>query len=112
MVTFAIVQFKDTVLGDVSPLDCLDLLLGIPYQSQRNSIYMAKACQYKLTKEGHTYILIEAPPKAPTTKQTIPHVQLNQRVNFCLVRPIPINNTTHSIPEPMNPLLQEFADLF
>jgi hypothetical protein len=30
LVTFAIGQFKDTVLCDVSPLDCVDLLLGIP----------------------------------------------------------------------------------
>jgi hypothetical protein len=31
LVTFAIGQFKDIVLCDVSPLDCADLLLGIPY---------------------------------------------------------------------------------
>ena len=48
LVTFAIGQFKDTILCDVSPSDCSDLLLGIPYQSQRNAIYLAKAHQYKL----------------------------------------------------------------
>jgi len=31
LVTFAIGEFKDTILYDVSPLDCSDLLLGIPY---------------------------------------------------------------------------------
>jgi hypothetical protein len=34
LVTFTIGQFKDIVLCDVSPLDCVDLLLGIPYQTQ------------------------------------------------------------------------------
>ena len=33
LVTFATRQFKDIVLCDVSPLDCSNLLLGIPYQS-------------------------------------------------------------------------------
>ena len=37
LVTFAIGQFKDTVLCDVSTLDCFELLLGIPYQAQEMS---------------------------------------------------------------------------
>jgi hypothetical protein len=69
LVTFSIGQFKDIVLCDVSPLDCSDLLLGIPYQTQRNAIYMAKSHQYKLTKEGHTYILTATTPKPPATKE-------------------------------------------
>jgi hypothetical protein len=72
LVTFAIGQFKDIVLCDVSPLDCADLLLGIPYQTQRNDIYLAKSRQYKITKEGHTYILTTTKPKPPSTKEQIP----------------------------------------
>jgi hypothetical protein len=68
LVTFAIGQFKYTVLCDVSPLDCADLLLSIPYQTQINAIYLAKSHQYKITKEGHTYILTAAKPKPPSTK--------------------------------------------
>ena len=60
LVTFSIGQFKDTIISDVSPLDCFDLLHGKPYQAQRNSIYMAKYHEYKLPKYGHTYILIAA----------------------------------------------------
>lgn len=74
LVTFAIGQFKDTVLCDVSPLDCSDLLLGLPYQSQRNAVYLAKARQYKLTKDGRTYILTTPSHKASAKEQKMPHV--------------------------------------
>ena len=112
LVTFAIGQFKDTVLCDVSPLDCSDLLLGIPYQSQRNAIYVSKALQYKLSKDGHTYILTVAQLKTPDTTKKTPHVELNQCVSLYLVRSIPPNNTTHPVCEVMNPLLQYFSDVF
>ena len=106
LVTFAIGQFKDIVLCDVSPLDCLDLLLGIPYQSQRKAVCLAKARQYKLSKDGHTYILTKKTPKTPATTKNTPHIQLNQCISLCLVRLVPPNNTTHPIIEAMTPLLQ------
>ena len=111
LVTFAIGQFKDTVLYDVSPLDSSDLLLDIPYQAQRNAIYMAKSSQYKLTKYGHTYILIVATPKPASTKEKIPHVHLNQCVSLCLVRPLPPNNPPHIVPKTIPPLFQESTDV-
>jgi hypothetical protein len=112
LVNFSIGQFKDTVLCDVSPLDCVDLLLGIPYQSQISAIYLAKSLQYKITKEGHTYILTAAKPRPPSTKEQIPHVHLNQCVSLDLVHKITPNNTMHPIPENMTPLLHEFAKVF
>jgi hypothetical protein len=112
LVTFPIGQFKDTILCDVSPLDFSDLLQGIPYQTQINVIYMAKSLQYKLTKEGHTYILTTTKTKPSATKEQIPHVHLSQCVSLYLVRPITTKNTTHPVPETMNPLLQEFAEVF
>ena len=42
VVTFAIGPFRDSVLFDVSLLDCLDILLGIPYQEQCDSIYHSR----------------------------------------------------------------------
>jgi hypothetical protein len=112
LVTFSIGQFKYIVLCDVSPLDCVDLLLGIPYQTQRNTIYIAKSCEYKITKEGHTYILTRKKPKPPSTKEQIPHVHLNQCVSLCLVHPITPKNTMHHVPETMTPLLHEFVEVF
>jgi hypothetical protein len=112
LVTFAIGQFKDIVLYDVSHLDCADLLLSIPYQTQSNAIYLAKSRLYKITKEGHTYILTAAKLKPPSTKEKIPHVNLNQSVSLCLVHPITLNNTMHPILEIDTPLLHEFAEVF
>jgi len=112
LVTFAIGQFKDTVICDVSPLDCADLLLGLPYQSHRNAVYLAKNNQYKLTKDGRTYILTTPSPKASDKEQKMPHVQLTHCTSLCLVRPIPPDNTTHPVPERMANLLTEFADIF
>ena len=90
----------------------MDLLLGIPYQTQRNDIYLAKSCKYKITKEGHTYILTTTKPKSPSTKEQIPNVQLNQCVSIYLVCPITPNNTTHPVPETMTLLLHDFAEVF
>jgi hypothetical protein len=105
LANFSIGQFKDTVLCDVSPLDCVDFLLYIPYQTQINAIYLAKSHQYKITKEGHTYILIAAKPRPPSTKEQIPHVHLNQCVSLYLVHKITPNNTMHPVPENMTPHL-------
>ena len=90
----------------------MDLFLGIPYQTQRNDIYLAKSYEYKITKEGHTYILTKAKPKFPSTKEQISHVHLNQCVSLCLVHPITPNNTTHPVPETMTLLLHDFAEVF
>ena len=74
LVIFSIDLFKDIVLYDVSPLDCSYLLLGIPYQSQINSIYMAKYNQYKFSNDSHTYIVTTAKPETHATKEKTPHV--------------------------------------
>ena len=74
LVTFSIGQFKDTILYDVSPLDCSYLLLGIPYQSQINSIYMAKYNQYKFSNDSRTYIVTTAKLETRSTTEKTPHV--------------------------------------
>jgi hypothetical protein len=47
-VTFTIGPFHDTVIYDMSPLDCDDLLLGLPYQQDQQSVYHAKTHQYHI----------------------------------------------------------------
>jgi hypothetical protein len=42
-VTFVIGPLCDTVTCDISPLDCADLLLGLPYQQERQAMYHAKS---------------------------------------------------------------------
>jgi len=48
VIAFAIGPFHDTMVCDVSPLDCADLLHGIPYQTQRQAIYHTRTNQYHL----------------------------------------------------------------
>lgn len=74
MVTFAIKPFKDSVLCDVSPLDCVDLLLGLPYQHSQKAIYMAHTHYYCINKDGHTYLLSLAPPKSKNKQENHAHV--------------------------------------
>jgi len=65
VVTFAIRPFYDMVICDVAPLDCANMLLGLPYQQACNVIYHAKTHRYHLQHEGRTYILNSTTPPHP-----------------------------------------------
>ena len=65
VVTFSIRPFHDPIIYDMSPLDYVDLLLGIPYQEQRHAIYHAHSHQYHLTQNGCTYVLTSSSLKDP-----------------------------------------------
>ena len=65
VVTFSIGKFHDYVLYDVSPLDCVDLLLGIPYQEQCQLFYRAHTHHYHLKHDKHTYVLMSCLLKSP-----------------------------------------------
>ena len=56
-VTFAVDPFIDTVICDVSPMDCCDLLLGKLYQFDRHATYDSVPNTYKLRKDQKTYIM-------------------------------------------------------
>lgn len=113
--TFAIGPFRDIVVCDVSPLDCVDLLLGLPYQQARHAVYHAKTYQYHLQQEGRTYVLTSTALEStqPVTRHaSIKHVSLNKDVSLCLVCPIKLDNLTNPASPYMAPLLHEFADIF
>jgi len=114
-VTFAIGPFRDTVVCDVSPLDCADLLLGIPYQEARHAVYHATDHQYHLQHDGRTYVLTSSASTSTQPsigKAPIMRVNLNQDVSLCLVRPVKPDNLTNPVPPSMAPLLHEFVDVF
>jgi hypothetical protein len=114
-VTFAIGPFWDTVVCDVSPLDCADMLLGIPYQQAHNIVYHAKFHKYHLQHEGCTYVLTSSTPQStqPMTRQAIvKQVSLNKYVSLCLVHPIKLDHLTIPTPQDMAPQLQEISNAF
>jgi hypothetical protein len=103
------------VVCDVSPLDCVDLLLGIPYQQAQNIVYHAKFHKYHLQHEGHTYVLTSSTPHStqPLTRQaTIKQVNLNKYVSLCLVHPIKPDHLTNPTPQDMAPPLPEVVNAF
>ena len=87
-VTFDIGPFRDMVLCHVSPLDCVDLLLGIHYQEQHHVLYHARTHQYHLQQDGCTCVLtsssLKSHPLLPG-QATVCQVNLNKSISLCLV---------------------------
>jgi hypothetical protein len=48
-------DFIDEVELDVVPLDICGVVFGSPYMYMRNAIFMGRANQYRLIKDGNTY---------------------------------------------------------
>ena len=97
------------VTCDVAPLDCADLLLGIPYQEARNSIYHAKNHQYQLQLDGRTYFFIAT--KQPPHPSTNPKNSLNQCISLCLVQQVQADHVTNPTPTTSQPLIAESVDV-
>jgi hypothetical protein len=51
------VDFIDEVELDVVPLDVCGVVFGIPYMYMRDEIFMQRANQYQLIKDGKSYII-------------------------------------------------------
>jgi hypothetical protein len=103
------------VVCDVSPLDCVDLLLRLPYQQTRNIVYHAKFYKYHLQHEGHTYVLTSFSPHStqPLIEQeTVKQVTLNKYVSLCLVHPIKQDHITNPTHHDMTPPLPEVSKVF
>jgi hypothetical protein len=114
-VTFTIGLFHDTVTCDVSPVDCVDLLLGLPYQQTRHDIYHAKSHHYHFQLDGRTYVLTSSSPKPTlslTDKATVKQVNINKCISLCLVHHVKPDNFSTPTPPDMLPLLKTFVDVF
>jgi hypothetical protein len=51
------VDFIDEVELDIVPLDVCGVVFGIPYMYMRDAIFMQRANQYRLIKDGKSYII-------------------------------------------------------
>jgi hypothetical protein len=114
-VTFVIGPSWDTLLCNVSPLDCVNLLLVLPYQQDQYVSCHNKYHQYHLQHEGNTYVLTSSTLKSTqpiTEKESLNQVSMNQCISLCLVFPINPHNQKNLVPLSMAPLLQELADVF
>jgi hypothetical protein len=114
VVTFAIGPFRDTVIWDVSPLDCVDILLGLPYQQDRQAVYHAKMHQYHLKQAGCTYVLTSlsiTSPLSRTDTTTTHHVTNTNNVSMCLTHHVHPKNLTNQTPPTILPLRLKFTNV-
>jgi hypothetical protein len=57
LVEFKIGGYRDEIICDVIPMDVCHILLGIPWQFDRNVIHDVRKNTYTLEKNGRTHML-------------------------------------------------------
>jgi hypothetical protein len=58
LVEFKIGGYNDNIFCDVIPMDVFHLLLGIPWQYDRNVVHDGRMNRYTLEKNGRTHMLL------------------------------------------------------
>jgi hypothetical protein len=125
LVEFKIGGYKDEILCDVIPMDVCHLLLGRPWQYDRNVVHDGKKNTYTLEKNGRTHMLLpikdkEVVPEVNNTvllmsgKELLKEVKKKEDTQFIVVRKPKIVLTSTKIddlPEEIQELLEEFADI-
>ena len=78
-------------------MDCCGLLLGKPYQYDRNSIYHAKQNTYALDLDGKTYLIQST---SPTSNLMLSCRQVRKPLNQALILAPTSIDPTHEEKEP------------
>jgi hypothetical protein len=125
LVEFKIGGYKDEILCDVIPMDVCHLLLGRPWQYDRNVIHDGRKNTYTLEKNGRTHMLLpikdkEVKPEVSNTvllmsgKELLKEVKKKEDTQFIVVRKPRIVLTStrvDDLPEEIQKLLEEFVDI-
>jgi hypothetical protein len=125
LVEFKIRGYKDEILCDVIPVDVCHLLLGRPWQYDRNVIHDGRKNTYTLEKNGITHMLLpikdkEVKPEVSNTvllmsgKELLNEVKKKEETQFILVRKPRIVLTSTRVDdllEEIHKLLEEFVDI-
>jgi hypothetical protein len=125
LVEFKIGGYKDEILCDVIPMDLYHLLLGRQWKYDINVVHDGRNNTYTLEKNGRTHMLLpikdkEVKPEMNTTillmsgKELLKEVKKKEDTQFIVVRKprIVLNNTRiDDLPEEIQGLLEEFADI-
>jgi hypothetical protein len=94
---FKIGGYKDEILCDVIPMDVCHLLLGIPWQYDKNVVHDGRKNTYTLEKNGRTHMLLpikykEVKPEIRNTvllmsgKELLTEVKKKEEPQFIVVR--------------------------
>jgi hypothetical protein len=125
LVEFKIGGYNDKILCDVIPMDVCHLLLGRPWQYDRNVIHDERMNTYTLEKNGRTHMLLpikdkEVKPEASNTillmsgKELLNEVKKKEDPQFFVVRKLRIvltNTRVDDLPEEIQEMLEEFTDI-
>jgi hypothetical protein len=125
LVEFKIGGYNDKVLCDVIPMDVCHLLLGRPWQYDRNVVHDGRMNTYTLEKNGRTHRLLpikdkEVKPEVNNTillmsgKELLIEVEKKEDPQFFVVRKPRIVLTStrvDDLPDKVQELLEEFADI-
>jgi hypothetical protein len=125
LVDFKIGGYNDKVLCDVIPMDVCHLLLGRPWQYDRNVVHDGRMNTYTLGKDGRTHRLLsikekEMKPEVSNTillmsgKELLKEMDKKEDPQFFVVRKprIVLTNTrVDDLPDEIQELLGEFADI-
>jgi hypothetical protein len=123
LVEFKVGGYKDEILCDVIPMDVCHLLLGRPWQYDRNVIHDGRKNTYTLEKNGRTDMLLpikdkEVKPEVRNTvllmsgKELLKEVKQKEDTQFILVRKPRIVLTStrvDDLPEEIQKSLEEFV---
>jgi hypothetical protein len=125
LVEIKIGGYKDEILCDVIPMDVCHLLLGRPWQYDRNVIHDGRKNTYTLEKNGRTHMLLPIKDKEVTTevsntvllmsgKELLKEIKKKEETQFIMVRKPQIVLTStrvDDLPEEIQKLLEEFVDI-
>jgi hypothetical protein len=125
LVEFKIGGYNDKVLCDVIPMDVCHLLLGRPWQYDRNVVHDGRMNTYTLEKEGRTHRLLlikdkEVKPEVSKTillmsgKELLTEMEKKEDPQFFVVRKLRIVLTSTRVDDlivEIQELLEEFTDI-
>jgi hypothetical protein len=125
LVEFKIGGYNDKILCDVIPMDVCHVLLGRPWQYDRNVVHDGRMNTYTLEKDGRTHRLLpikdkEVKPEVSNTillmsgKELLTEMEKKEDPQFFVVRKPRIVLTStrvDDLPEEIQELLGEFADI-
>jgi hypothetical protein len=127
LVNFKMGEYRDEILCDVIPMDVCHILLGRPWQYDRNLVHDGRMNTYTLEKDGklHKLLLIkdkyrEVKPKANSQillmsgKELLTELEKDENPQFFVVRKPRIVLTStrvDDLPDEIQELLGEFADI-
>jgi hypothetical protein len=125
LVEFKIGVYNYKILCDVIPMDVCHLLLGRPWQYDRNVVHDGRKNTYTLEKNGRTHMLLlikdqEVKLEVSNTvllmsgKELLTEVKKKEEPQFIMVRKPKIvltNTRVDDLPEEIQQLLEEFVDI-